>query len=496
MQTLDPQDRQKLNKLLSNIPELQTEAGRRQILELAGLEEFISRINLAGPTAIVVGEMVTVLWNYGRFDNGDAAVGRLLVTVKEYTGIENQELIERLLQKYQSIQISNQGTQAQGIANNEPFSFLPPEFKSLIADKTEGFVGRKYVFNEIADFIDNQPKGYFTIEADPGVGKSAILAKYVQDNNCVAHFNVRSVGINRAAQFLESVCKQLIDRFNLPYLSLSSEVTQDGKFLAQLLDEVSSKLREGEKLVIAIDALDEVDLSSQNNGTNILYLPPFLPQGVYFLLTRRRVTLPFVVHAPQYLLNLMEYTEQSRGDVQEYIRRATERPNLRVWIDEQQMSVEEFVNQLADKSENNFMYLRYVLPQIEKGFYQNLSIKELPKGLEGYYEDHWGRMGMNVKPPPHIKLKIIYIMGEIYRPVSRKLISEHAKEKELTVQDVLDEWKQFLHKQWIENQNCYSIYHASFLDFLHRQDIVQAAGVEMAGIHAMIANSLWEGLYG
>lgn len=377
--------------------------------------------------------------------------------------------------------------------------YLPPssplyQFQSLITNKTEGFVGRQYVFSEIADFIDNHPNGYFIIEADPGIGKSAILSKFVQDNNCVAHFNERAKGINSAAQFMESVCQQLINRYNLPYSSLPPNATQNGNFLARLLDEVSSKLREGEKLVIAIDALDEVNLAK--DGSNILYLPPNLPPGIYFLLTRRRVTLPFVIHAPQHLLNLMEYTEQSRKDVQEYIRRVTERPNLRVWIDKQQKSVEEFINQLADKSENNFMYLRYVLPQIEQGFYQNLSITELPQGLEKYYEDHWQRMGMNAEPPPETKLKIVYIMGETRQPVSRKLISDYAKEKEITVQNVLNEWKQFLHEQRIENQTCYSIYHASFLDFLHRQDIVQAARVEIRNINAMIANSLWEGLFG
>jgi hypothetical protein len=369
-------------------------------------------------------------------------------------------------------------------------------FQSLIADKTEGFVGRQYVFSEIADFIDNQPNGYFTIEADPGIGKSAILAKYVQDNNCVAHFNVKSLGINSAADFLESVCQQLINRYNLPYPSLPLNATQDGKFLEGLLNEVSSRLGEGEKLVIAIDALDEVDLARQKDGSNILYLPPYLPQGVYFLLTRRRVTLPFVIHAPQHLLNLMEYTEQSREDVQEYIRRATESQKLRAWIDKQQISVKDFINQLTDKSENNFMYLRYVLPQIEQGFYQDLSITQLPKGLEGYYEDHWQRMGMNAKPLPDTKLKIIYIMGEIHQPVSRSLISDYAKEKALTVQDVLNQWKQFLHERRIENQTCYSIYHASYLDFLHSKDIVQAAGVEVEKINAMIADSLWEGLFG
>jgi serine/threonine-protein kinase len=46
-------------------------------------------------------------------------------------------------------------------------------FGALIADKTEGFVGREYVFEAISEFLTVHPKGYFILQADPGMGKSA-----------------------------------------------------------------------------------------------------------------------------------------------------------------------------------------------------------------------------------------------------------------------------------------------------------------------------------
>ncbi|MEM7589958.1 MAG: hypothetical protein AAF383_00280 [Cyanobacteria bacterium P01_A01_bin.83] len=368
--------------------------------------------------------------------------------------------------------------------------------RRIIDDKVQDFVGREFVFEAIDNFFATEPNGYFTIEADPGVGKSAILAKYTQQNDCLVHFNERSRSNNRTSQFLESICTQLINRYNLSYKSLPADATRDGNFLGHLLNEVSNRLGEEEKVVIAVDALDEVDLASQDAGANILYLPAYLPDGVYFLLTRRRVTLPFVVHTPQKLFNLMEYFEESRQDVEEYIRGATRREKLLVWIETQKLTTEEFTEQLADKSENNFMYLRYVVPQIEKGFYQDLSIESLPTGLQGYYEDHWVRMGMKAKPLPRTKLKIVYILGEIRQPVSSRLISEYASEEQLTVQEAIEEWEQFLHEQPMDNQTCYSIYHASFQDFLHRKDIVQAAGVDVKDINGMIADRLWEGLFG
>ncbi|OLT59536.1 ATP-binding protein [Moorena bouillonii] len=368
--------------------------------------------------------------------------------------------------------------------------------QSIINDKVKDFVGREFVFEAIDNFFSTESNGYFTIEADPGVGKSAILAKYVQQNDCLVHFNVRSLSKNRTSQFLENICTQLIERYNLSYKSLPPDATRDGNFLGHLLNEVSSTLEGEEKVVIAVDALDEVDLASQDAGANILYLPPYLPDGVYFLLTRRRVTLPFVVHTPQKLFNLMEYFDESLQDVEEYIRRATRRKKLLLWIKERELTTEEFTEQLLAKSENNFMYLRYVLPQIEKGLYHDLSLESLPTGLQGYYENHWVRMGMTAKPLPRTKLKIVYVLGETHQPVSLRLISEYANEEQLTVQDVIDEWEQFLHEQPIDKQTCYSIYHASFQDFLHRKDIVQAASVDIEDINRMIADHLWEGLFG
>jgi len=139
----------------------------------------------------------------------------------------------------------------------------------LIADKTAGFVGREFVFNAIGEFLASHDRGYFIIEGDPGVGKTAIAAKYVQQQKYVAHFNVRSQGINRADQFLENVCTQLITRYNLPYAELPGEATRDGQFLDKLLREISAKLEKQDKLVVVVDALDEVDSRDPQYRTKI-----------------------------------------------------------------------------------------------------------------------------------------------------------------------------------------------------------------------------------
>jgi hypothetical protein len=366
----------------------------------------------------------------------------------------------------------------------------------LIREKTEGFIGRDFVFDSIQAFLKTQDNGYFVIEADPGVGKTALLAEYVRRSGYPAYFNVRAQGMNRADQFLDSICHQLIDHYRWSSDVIPNDAVRDGKFFAELLHRASASLKPNERLVIAIDALDEVDTSDHLSG-NLLYLPTTLPKGIFFVMTQRPIALGLAVNAPLQRFNLMQYGVESRQDITAYIQaRVTQSAAVQAWMQLQQCSLEDLTLQLAEKSDNNFMYLRYVLREIEQGGYQDASLEGLPQGLGSYYEDHWRRMGMIAKPIPRDKLKIVYVLAELQEPVSRSLISEFAQEDPLTVQAVIDQWREFLREDVVDQQTCYSIYHASFSDFLHRKDIVQAAGDLLGQVKRQIADDLWAGVYG
>lgn len=374
---------------------------------------------------------------------------------------------------------------------------VPLSFKRLIAEKTEGFVGREFVFSEIEMFFQEQSKGYFIIEADPGMGKSAILAEFVRRNSCIVHFNNRSEGITSAEEFLRCVCTQLIEGYQLSHSTdIQPENLRNGNFLSNLLEDVTGKLEAGERLVIAVDALDEVDLNSQSKGANVLYLPQSLPENVFFVVTKRPLQLPLRVN-DQKRFNLMRYEAENQQDVEDYIgQRILKSQPLQQWIHRQDLKNQEFVTTLAAKSESNFEYLRHVLPAIEKGDYQDLKIENLPQGLENYYEDHWERMGMNAEPLPEVKIKIVYLLATALEPVSRGWIVRRLDtQNPIPVVQILKEWDQFLREQQVDGETRYSLYHSSFRDFLYRQDIVQAAGETIQGMNARIVNSLTKGLF-
>ncbi|WP_333074593.1 ATP-binding protein [Microcoleus sp. Pol1B3] len=357
---------------------------------------------------------------------------------------------------------------------------LPYECETIIADRTQDFTGRQFVFAAIAEFLQNNRKGYFVLEADPGVGKSSIMAKLVLllKRRCVAHFNSQSQGIVRAEQFLENACTQLIRGYQLNYPQLPENATRDGNFLSRLLGEVSAKLG-GKKLIVVVDALDEVDSSLQGRGSNVLYLPDALPDNVYFIVSKRRESLPLPNHQD---FDLMQYSTKSLADVNLYIdKRTSHSASIQSWINRQNLQREQFVAAVAEKSQYNFMYLRYVLNDIDSGKYSDVNLQDLPRELEGYYDKHWMQMMGRKEDDPllEMRVKIIYVLSKAREAVSRGWIAKSVGETDFKVQQVLKKWESFLRQQQVDGEIRYSIYHNSFRDFLAKNETVQAAGIDV-----------------
>jgi hypothetical protein len=365
---------------------------------------------------------------------------------------------------------------------------LRPSLPTHFAELTEGFVGRKYVFNAIDEFLASDG-GYFELVGDPGEGKSSILAEFVRRTGSVSHFNVRAEGINTVGECFDSLCSQIVARTGL-VAEQACGGTGYGSRWKNLLRHATAHGETKGRLVLVIDALDEVAMDDHTPGANILFLPKYLEKGVFVIMSRRRKDLPLVTQQPINTLDLIDHRAESLDDIRTYLRQAAARPALESWIATRGFDKAHFVDVLADKSECNFMYLHYVLPEIATGAYRDLDFQRLPRGLKAYYEDHWQRMGMRSNPVPRDKILVIYVMAAIRQPVSRQLIARFSGQDPVIVQEIIDDWRQFLHEEVRDNVARYSIYHASFLDFLHDKEVVKAHGQTFESVHQRIAREL------
>ncbi len=204
----------------------------------------------------------------------------------------------------------------------------PREFEAIITEKSRNFVGREFVFSAINNFLQEYDRGYFTIIGEPGIGKSAILAKYVKENSGVVYYNVD---------------------------------------------------------------------------------PPQPPL--------------------------------KRGEFKD----------------------ETFLQRREFQDETNFMYVKEMLAS------QNLPNNTLPQKLQDYYQEHYEKMKSAVEKNQSISLDVLNLLIQDKQPISVEAIAERLEEDEYDIEIILDQWREFLHLETIENQVYYHFYHHNFCDWLRQK---------------------------
>ncbi|MGD1909292.1 MAG: AAA family ATPase [Rivularia sp. (in: cyanobacteria)] len=330
-----------------------------------------------------------------------------------------------------------------------------PKFQQILQEKSANSIAREFVFTAINNFLNRHDRGYFTIVGAPGSGKSAILAKYVTENPDVFYYNAQVKGKNRAEEFLKAITIQ-VEAVHVTSLQV-------------ILQQISDQLEPNQKFIIAIDSLDAIDTTSQPGSSNLFYLPRYLPKGIYFILARRpflREKSGLLIEAPFEYLNLQDYPEENRRDIQTYIQKYLQEflPSLSASNEIFGVSKEEFIKQLTSRSENNFMYVSQILIAIKNGFDSEKSCHV----LEEYYRKHLEKM-LAAEQGEEYNSNARSVLNLLVRnssPISVEDISQIINADEYDVEEILEDWIEFLNVHRMNGETCYRLYHESFRNWL------------------------------
>ncbi|WP_427158759.1 ATP-binding protein [Aliinostoc sp. HNIBRCY26] len=338
------------------------------------------------------------------------------------------------------------------------FPRYPLNFKQIITTKNHNFVGRKFVFHAINNFLHQSDRGYFTIIGEPGIGKSAILAHYVTQNPGVVYYNVEIVGDN-TEEFLSIICTQLIEiaqnqGSEYPTVNFSNFTNQNSDIFWLLLQQISDRLHPEQRLIITIDGCDMIDVKNQVCGSNILYLPRYLPENVYFILARR----PFIkdksgllTETPMQSLDLSDYVEENRADAQEYIK---------IYLNyDGNIQGDKLLTKIGDH-EINFMYINEMLTVTNDQIYSD--------NLQKYYQSHFKKMNLSVIKQQTIALDVLNMLVQ-EQSISTEVIAAKLDIDEYEIKVILDKWREFLHLELKVAKIFYRVYHANFHDWLKQQ---------------------------
>jgi hypothetical protein len=165
----------------------------------------------------------------------------------------------------------------------------PTHFRPLL-QQYEDQVPRPFLQKKVAAFLAERPSGIFHLIAAPGTGKTAFLARWVQDDPSVVHAFYRAPEYTNPDHCINALYDGLRGRHGLVEEKRGEPTAGPRRRLDRTLELVSADCqRRGRKEVILIDALDEAGRSpsDQKSAAEVLPGRGELPPHVYLLVTSR-----------------------------------------------------------------------------------------------------------------------------------------------------------------------------------------------------------------
>ena len=400
-----------------------------------------------------------------------------------------------------------------------------------VSDRTSNFTGRDWVFEAIHQWLSaSNPSRYFLLTGEPGAGKTAIsdrLSQFAHSpifphptllpgflnavHGCSARDSTtvdpktfaRSIAF-QLAQHIPSFAQALKDsgekQVNI-HVDLSIETAHDstiqaiviqnlnlaGVMTAQeafnwvVLNPLHAIYQAGfdQPITILVDALDEA-LTHEGDRTivDLLSSLEHLPPQIRFILTSRNVAQVEnrFLSIEELNLSASEFYAHNQTDLHAYIQtRCSQNTPLSTYLSDLEPHRQAIaIDQITQKAEGNFLYVRFLLDEIEQGKRSLTDLEGLPEGLDGLYYESLARVIKLGKQDWHTTYApLIGILSVARASLTLSHLQAFTQQSESTLWQRLGDLREFL--EVLEPQTTavpetsYSLYHQSMMDFLRKR---------------------------
>jgi hypothetical protein len=182
----------------------------------------------------------------------------------------------------------------------------PVEFAQRVEELTETFKGRQAELKRMAEFTESQSHGFLMVWGGPGIGKSALLARFFQvlkwpaelratehlesrrpdgsRTHTLEYFIRRATNRTDTADFFLENLNQRLDGLFPTRIPSGNTTAERQRSLDERLAAISRQLTEHDRIVILIDGLDE----AADSPGFLDCLPKTVPERVLIIYSSRQ----------------------------------------------------------------------------------------------------------------------------------------------------------------------------------------------------------------
>lgn len=388
------------------------------------------------------------------------------------------------------------------------------DFSTYIAEHTQNFTGRNWVFKSINDWLVEGKNRIFLLTGGPGEGKSAIATRLAQISdgivtdtsdpeflpNWLTYYHFCQFGLEDTLSpltFVQSLSEALANRYpkfrnalesigskqinintiqDIGTLQSGGQVTgvkikieiiggdarpMFDQVVRRPLKELSDQLP-SERIIILIDSLDEaLTFNTENNIAQLLKLVADFPPQVRFICTCRSMNETIIDIIGEPSLDLIKNAPSNLDEVKLYaVTRLKSIPEPKC---------SDLADVIAKKSNGNFLYAHHVINDLLANGDNILDYEklELPDELEDVYRKFIEREMATSRTKWNDTYRPLLGLIAVSRGngLTRKQLVNITSLEEDTASEVLKVCKQYLVSGQTDDTR-YRIYHQSFRDFL------------------------------
>ncbi|MEW2402975.1 hypothetical protein [Streptomyces sp. NPDC046862] len=269
----------------------------------------------------------------------------------------------------------------------------PQAYRGYVDALTRTYYEHNPLVAEFHRFLGERDRGYFAVEAEPGMGKSAFAAWVeARQETDAAHFVQNGARAGLTPTAVRSLGAQLITTWRLDDLApdeLLSDGSGEPEWLALVIERAAARRdeqRPGRPIVVVVDALEAVH---EYPALELPFgLPQHLPGGVYVVVTARTGRLRNTPADQTHRVTLPPDDPGNLKALDGFLRtRSRNDSGLAHALDRYGVDEGSFAAQVLERSGGSWVYAHYVLKSIGEAPQMVRCLPELPRGLDEYYKN-------------------------------------------------------------------------------------------------------------